>query len=491
MFHLMQAVSHNSIGLDIGVPARGWTGEAYQGHIFWDELFIFPFFNYRMPEIARSLLMYRYRRLGEARAAAAAVGYKGAMFPWQSGSDGQEETQERNLNPRSRRWVPDNSYLQRHVGCAVAYNVWQYFQVTHDVEFLHSYGAELILDIACFWSSIASFDEKRGRYEIRGVMGPDEYHDGYPDSAAPGLNNNAYTNIMAVWVLCRALEVLALLFDIRRAELTTRLGLTKEEIARWDDISRRMVVPFHDNGIISQFEGYEKLRELDWDAYRTRYGNIQRLDLILEAENDSANHYKLSKQADTLMLFYLFSAEELGELFDRLGYPFEFETIPRNISYYISRASYGSTLCRVVHAWVLARSDRQRTMDFFAEALQSDVSDVQHGTTAEGIHLGAMAGTVDLVQRVSTGIEVRGDVLRLNQELPQEMERLDMRIRYRGHSLDLRLTRDSLTVCGHKDVAPPISLSVNGKVCEFITGTTRVFRLNNEEMDGKQETTGE
>jgi beta-phosphoglucomutase family hydrolase len=484
MFHLLQAVSPNSIGLDIGVPARGWTGEAYQGHIFWDELFIFPFFNYRMPEITRSLLMYRFRRLGEARAAAAAAGYKGAMFPWQSGSDGQEETQALNLNPRSQRWVPDNSYLQRHVGSAVAHNVWQYFQVTHDVEFLHSYGAELILDIACFWSSIASFDDERERYEIRGVMGPDEFHDGYPDSATPGLNNNAYTNIMAVWVLCRALEVLDLLSDVRRAELTTRLGLSAEEIVRWGDISRRMYVPFHVDGIISQFEGYETLRELDWEDYRTRYGNIQRLDLILELEHDSVNRYKLSKQADVLMLFYLFSSEELGELFERLGYPFEYETIPRNIAYYAGRSSHGSTLSHVVYAWVLARSDRPRAMDFFAEALQSDVSDIQQGTTAEGIHLGAMAGTVDLVQRVSTGIEVRSNVLRLNPELPQEMERLDMRIRYRGHSLDLRLTRDSLTVRGHDGAAAAISLCVDGKVCEFVSGTTRVFRLIDAATDG-------
>ena len=161
---------------------------------------------------------------------------------------------------------------------------------------------------------------------------------------------------------------------------------------------------------------------------------------------------------------HLFSSEELGELFERLGYPFEYETIPRNIAYYAARASHGSTLCRVVYAWVLARSDRPRAMDFFAEALQSDVSDVQQGTTAEGIHLGAMAGTVDLVQRVSTGIEVRGNVLRLNPELPREMERLDMRIRYRGHSLDLRLTCDSLTVRGHDGAAAPISLCVDGKV---------------------------
>jgi beta-phosphoglucomutase family hydrolase len=466
MFHLLQAVSPNSIGLDIGVPSRGWTGEAYQGHIFWDELFIFPFFNFRMPEITRSLLIYRYRRLGEARAAAAAAGYKGAMFPWQSGSDGQEETQAANLNPRSQRWVPDNSYLQRHVGSAVAHNVWQYFQVTQDVEFLYFYGAEMILDIACFWSSIASFDE---------------FHDGYPDSTTSGLNNNAYTNIMAVWVLCRALEVLELLSDVRRVELTTRLGLSAEEIARWDDISRKMLVPFHEDGIISQFEGYEKLRELDWEDYRIRYGNIQRLDLILEGENDSANRYKLSKQADVLMLFYLFSAEEIGELFERLGYPFEDETIPRNIAYYTDRSSQGSTLSRVVYAWVLARSDRPRSMQFFEEALQSDMADIQQGTTAEGVHLGAMAGTVDLVQRVWTGIEVKGDVLRLHPQLPQDIERLDMRIRYRGHSLDLRLTRDSITIRGRDVAAPPISLCVDGELCQFVSGTTRVFRLNEKD----------
>lgn len=482
MFHLLQAVSPNSIGLDIGVPARGWTGEAYQGHVFWDELYIFPFFTYRMPEITRSLLMYRYRRLGEARAAAERTGFKGAMFPWQSGSDGQEETRAFNLNPRSQRWVVDNSYLQRHVGSAIAYNVWQYFQVTRDVEFINFYGAELILEIARFWSSIASFKDERGRYEIRGVVGPDEFHDGYPDSLTPGINNNTYTNIMAVWVLCRALDVLELLSEMRRAELATRLGISAEEIARWGDISRKMYVPFHD-GVISQFEGYDTLLELDWGDYRSRYGNIQRLDLILEAENDSANRYKLSKQADVLMLFYLFSSEELRELFDRLGYPFEYETIPRNIAYYTGRASQGSTLCRVACSWVLARSDRPRAMDFFAQALQSDVSDIQQGTTAEGIHLGAMAGTVDLVQRVSTGIEVRGDILYLAPELPREMERLDMRIRYRGHSLDMRLTRDSLTIRGCDGAALPITLCVDGEVCEFVSGTTRVFRLNDDATD--------
>lgn len=477
MFHLLQTVSIHSIGLDHGVPARGWTGEAYQGHVFWDELFIFPSFNHRIPEITRSLLMYRYRRLGEARAAARSAGYAGAMFPWQSGSNGEEVTQERNLNPRSQRWVTDNSELQRHVGSAIAYNAWQYFQVTRDTEFLDFYGAELILEIARFWSSIASLDEARGRYVIRGVLGPDEYHDAYPGAASVGLDDNAYTNVMAVWVLCRALDVLELLPELRRAELTERLALGREEIARWDDVSRRMYVPIGADGIIRQFEGYETLRELDWDEYRRRYGNIQRLDLILEAENDSPNRYKLSKQADVLMLFYLFSSEELGGLFARLGYPFEGELIPRNVAYYDSRTAHGSTLSRVVHSWVLARSDRPRAMRFFAEALQSDLDDIQQGTTAEGVHLGAMAGTVDLVERVFTGLEMTGDVLRLDPQLPRGLDRLDLRIHYRGHSLELRLTHETLTVRGRDRGPAPIRLRIRDEVHEFRGGSTRVFAL--------------
>jgi trehalose/maltose hydrolase-like predicted phosphorylase len=476
LFHLLQTASPNSIGLDIGVPARGWTGEAYQGHIFWDELFIFPTIAFRLPEIARSLLLYRYRRLDEARAAAARDGFQGAMFPWQSGSDGREETQAFNLNPRSERWVADNSFRQRHVGSAIAWNVWQYLQITDDREFLLFYGAELLLEIARFWASIADFDEARGRYVIHGVMGPDEFHEGYPDAPPRGVNNNAYTNVMAVWVLSRALDILGLLDDRRRAEIVSQLGISAKEIARWDDISRRMFVPFHE-GLISQFEGYERLAELDWDAYRTRYANIQRLELILEAEGDSANRYKLSKQADVLMLFYLFSAEELGGLFARLGYRFEPDTIPHHVAYYDARCSHGSTLSRVVSAWVLARSDRPKAITYLADALLSDIDDIQGGTSAEGVHLGAMAGTVDLVLRSCTGIEVNGGVLRFSPQLPERLEQLELTIRHRGHTLDLQLTLPALAVRSRTPSAKPIRLAVGGEEIAFAGGAVHIFRL--------------
>jgi trehalose/maltose hydrolase-like predicted phosphorylase len=281
---------------------------------------------------------------------------------------------------------------------------------------------------------------------------------------------------MAVWVLCRALEVLDALPATRRAELTAYLGLTRDEVARWDAMSRRMFIPFHD-GVISQFEGYEKLSEFDWCSYRARYGNIQRLDLILEAENDTPNRYKLSKQADVLMLFYVFSADELRQLFERLGYRLDHDMIPRTVAYYDCRTSQGSTLGRVVHSWVFARSDRLRSMRYFAEALQSDVSDIQGGTTAEGVHLGAMAGTVDLADRVTTGIEMTGDVLRFNPQLPEEINGMGMRIRYRGHFLDVHLTHDTLTVRSRDAGPSAIRLGLKDVVYELAAGSTLTLSL--------------
>jgi trehalose/maltose hydrolase-like predicted phosphorylase len=187
--------------------------------VFWDELYIYPFLNFRLPDVTRGLLLYRYRRLTEAQAAAREAGYQGAMFPWQSGSDGTEETQIVHLNPLSGQWDPDHSHNQRHVNAAIFYNVWQYYQATDDREFLRDYGAELMLEIARFWASIAHYNPERDRYEIHGVMGPDEFHERYPGAAEGGLRNNAYTNVMVAWIADTAPRVLNLLPGTRRAAL--------------------------------------------------------------------------------------------------------------------------------------------------------------------------------------------------------------------------------------------------------------------------------
>lgn len=472
--HLLQTLSRHTADLDVGVPARGLHGEAYRGHVFWDELFVFPVTNLRMPEVTRSLLMYRYRRLPEARLAARERGYRGAMFPWQSGSSGREESQQLHLNPRSGHWNPDASARAHHVGIAIAYNVWQYYQATGNWGFLIDYGAEMLTDIARFWVSRARFDSTRNRYVVTGVIGPDEFHCGYPGRDYDGIDNNAYTNVMAVWVILRALDALEWVPLSHRLNLLEKLGIDDDEIAQWEDVSRRMFVPFHD-GVISQFEGYENLRELDWDAYRTRYGNLQRLDRILDAENDNANNYKAAKQADTVMLFYLLSSDELYELFDRLGYTFTPDQIPATIDYYRSRTSHGSTLSAVVHSWVTARGDRAEAMRYFKQALDSDVVDIQRGTTAEGIHLAAMAGSVDLLQRCFTGLELRDDRIVIGPLWPESLGGLAFPFRYRGHRLRLSVRGRGATLSAEPGDAPPVQVECRGAQQTLVAGGTVRF----------------
>jgi len=480
IFHLLQTVSRHSTDADAGVPPRGWHGEAYRGHIMWDEIFIFPFLALRDPRLTRALLRYRYRRLPAARRLARATGQAGAMYPWMSGSDGREETQVLHLNPRSGRWVPDTSNRQRHINSAVAFNVWKYFEVSDDLDFLHEHGAEMLVEIARFWAGLATYNPERGRYDIRGVMGPDEFHTGYPGSEPgkeTGLDNNAYTNVLAAWVLNRACDALQLLRPDRSHTLREELRLGDDEPKLWDDISRKLCVPFHKDGIISQFEGYEALEEFDWEGYRARYGDLQRLDRILEAEGDSPNRYKVSKQADVLMLFYLFSADELMQLFDQLGYAFTRDMIPATVDYYAQRTSHGSTLSWVVHSWVIARADRLRSWQLFQGALSSDFDDIQGGTTSEGIHLGAMAGTVDIVQRGYTGIETRGKVLHFNPFLPMQLHRLVTRVCFRRQVLDIEVTHDRLTVARRNDGTLPITIAYRGSYRELYPGGSTEFRL--------------
>jgi alpha,alpha-trehalase len=477
IFHLLQTVSPHTVHLDVGVPARGWHGEAYRGHVFWDEMFIFPFLNFQRPILASALLNYRHARLGAARAAARAAGYDGAMFPWQSGSNGREETQEVHLNPKSGRWLPDHSRNQRHVNIAIAYNVWQHYMVTGSTAFLRFTGAELLIEIARFWASIATHNAEQDRYEIHGVMGPDEYHEGYPDSDEQGLRNNTYTNVMVVWVLQRALEALEVLPPHYRQELIEELAIGDDELDRWRDMTRKMKVVFHADGVLTQFEGYEQLQEFDWDGYRERYGNIGRLDRLLEAEGDSTDRYKLSKQADVLMLLFLLSRGELRELLAGLGYQVSEDQLARTVDYHLARTSHGSTLSGVVSAWVLARYQPEEAWQFLQHALESDVADVQGGTTAEGIHLGAMAGTVDIVLRCLTGMRARGPVLRFEPALPPEVKQLHFSVHYRGHRIDVELAEDHMRLGSRPGLAQPIQVLVHDQTVELAPGQEREVSL--------------
>jgi trehalose/maltose hydrolase-like predicted phosphorylase len=464
-FHLLQAISPHTAEVDAGVPARGLHGEGYRGHVFWDELFVLPIITTHLPAVARAMLDYRWHRLDAARHAARRAGLAGAMFPWQSGSDGREETPEQLFNLRSGRWMPDNSHRQRHVGLAVAYNAWQYYEATGDTAWLAERGAELIIEVTRLFAALATHDPGTDRFHISGVMGPDEYHDGYPDTPGSGLRDNAYTNVLTAWVCRRALDTLEVLAGHDCEDVLARLDVDPAEPAQWEQLSRRLAVPFHADGVISQFDGYEQLADLDWDRYRETYGNIGRLDLILEAEGDLTNRYKLAKQADVLMLVYLLGPDQLSDLLADLGHPLTREALGRTIDFYLARTAHGSTLSRVVHASVLARIDPARAWATFRDALSADLDDTQGGTTKEGIHLGAMAGTVDIVTRAFAGLQIRDDSLSFDPCLPDALHRLQFEVQFRGQRVDVTLDHIWIRLAAHPcAAAPPVRVRVAGIV---------------------------
>ena len=452
IYHLMVSASPHNKSIDAGITARGLHGEAYRGHIFWDELFILPFYDIHFPATAKSMLMYRYRRLNKAREYAKEYGYRGAMFPWQSGSDGREETQILHLNPVSGNWGDDYSSLQRHVSLAIAYNIWQYFHITNDIEFMDSYGAEMYLEICRFWESKAEYNKTTGRYSIDKVMGPDEFHESYPNATEGGIRDNAYTNIMTAWMFSKAPVLLDSLSESSKEKLAVKINFEDNELINWLDIQSKLNLVINEEGIISQYDGYFELKELDWDYYRNSYPDIHRLDRILKSEGKSADDYKVAKQADTLMTYYNLEDKEINEIISNLNYKLPDGYLEKNLNYYLQRTSHGSTLSRVVHSQLAnIVNDRQLSWDLYIDSLTSDYNDIQGGTTAEGIHAGVMAGTVMIAISNFGGIDLRGEILKVEPNMPDHWKELKFTLTFKGINFSFEINNTCVKVITDKD----------------------------------------
>ena len=471
-YHLLVSAAPNAYeqSLDASITARGLHGEAYRGHIFWDELFIIPFYILHFPKTAREILLYRYQRLTAAKKAAKEAGYQGAMFPWQSGLDGTEQSQELHLNPISGEWKEDHSRLQRHVSLAIAYNVWQYWHNVRDRSFMEQYGLELILEIAHFWQSAATLDSVTGRYSIEGVMGPDEFHESYPNSQKGGLKNNAYTNMMVVWLFEEVEKLRNQLSPEIFQSVAAKVQLSEDNFSQMSDIRKNLSLEINPEGIIAQFEGYFDLKDLDWDHYREKYGNIYRMDRILNAEGKSADAYKVAKQADSLMIFYNFSTAQVHQILDDLTYRLPEDYVEKNLHYYLARTSHGSTLSRVVHAQLAAMVDQQDlAWSLYQEALYSDYRDIQGGTTAEGIHAGVMAATLYIPLTTFAGIDFREDVMRIDPNLPKQWQNIQFNIQVRGINYHFNVTHETLTVVADQNTTI------------ILSGATHELKANKEQ----------
>ena len=459
-FHLLQTASPHASLCDAGLPSRGWQ-EAYHGQIFWDETMSLSFLSLHLPEVVRSALLYRHRRLGAARRRALALGLEGALYPWRSATVGHEETPEFQENPRSGRWHRDDTRLQFHVGSAIAHNVWRYFLATRDIDFMAGYGAEMIVEIARMWASLAKPHPQRpGRFSIRGVVGPDEFHTRYPGAAEPGLDDNTYTNLTAAWTLSRAIEALGCLPTCHREAVASKVKLRADEQGRWREVASGLHLPVDAQGLFLPFDCYESLTDFDLQTYEKTHPG-ERIDWSLEAEGKDVNVYKVQKQAEFAMLPYLLSPDELDDLLAGLGMPTCPERMRLTVEADLARTSHDSSLSHLVYAGALARLAPETSWEIFRDALHPDEK-AGHSGTEKGVHLGAMAATLDILHRIYLGIRPAEDALVIEPNPPPHLGQIAIHVLFRSNSLEVELDAGRLSLAADPANHAPVPLVVLG-----------------------------
>ncbi len=438
-YHLNGAV--NPADPQVSVAARALTGDDYRGHVFWDtEIFLLPFYTLTWPEAARTLLMYRFRTLPAARAKAAAMGWRGALFAWESADTGADVTPRQTVGPDRKILDILCGSQEQHISADVAYAVWQYWQATEDDLFLREAGAEIILETARFWASRAAL-EADGLSHIRNVIGPDEYHEGVDD--------NVFTNMMARWTIERGLEVAALLRD-RWTEtwtgLVERLDLDEAELALWHEVAQTIATGFDpETGLFEQFAGFSDLDAIDLDAYA---GRSVPMDVVLGRERTQRT--QVIKQADVVALLAL-----LPDLFPG-------ETGRTNFDHYEPRCGHGSSLSRAMHGLAAARLGRpDLALRYFHRSAAIDLADT-HVAIGGGIHIAALGGVWLTAIFGFAGLSLQADGLAFDPRLPSTWQSLSFRVRWRGRRLAVTIDRVKQSLRALLESGGAMSLRVEG-----------------------------
>jgi trehalose/maltose hydrolase-like predicted phosphorylase len=441
-YHLNSAANPDDEHVSIG--ARALTGDAYLGHVFWDtESYLLPFYTCTWPAAARALLMYRYHTLPAARAKAARLGYRGALYAWESADTGEETTPEMVLGPTGRPTPVLCGRLEQHISADIALAVWNYWQATEDVPFLLEAGAEMLLETARFWASRATI-EADGRYHVRDVIGPDEYHEHVDD--------NAYTNVLGQWNLERGLEAADLLADHwpdRWRALSDRLGLAPDELAHWRAVAAGLTTGLDPaTGRVEQFAGYFGLEDIDLGPYA---GRTVPMDVVLGSERIQRS--QVIKQADVVMLLAL-----LPERFAR-------EVHEANFDFYEPRCGHGSSLSRSMHALVAARLGRLALAErYFRETAATDLDDTAGGV-AGGVRIAALGGLWQVAVLGFAGLALRADGLAFDPHLPASWRMLTFEVHWRQRRVRLCLDAGARRLTATLRTGEPLRLSTPGQVC--------------------------
>ena len=436
----------------VSISARTLSGFGYRGHVFWDtEIFVLPFFIYTYPEIARNLLIYRFRTLPGARRKAALYGYEGAMYAWESAGTGDDATP---------KWVPGQKdgeliriwcgEIEQHISADVAYAVFQYWRITGDQSFLLEYGAEILMEVARFWGSRATWNPAHKYYEIKDVIGPDENHE--------HVDNNVFTNHMARWTLQRALEMLELVRKVahgKALELEARLDLSTKRLAHWKEIIEKIYMGFDSQiGLYEQFEGFFKRKDINLLDYEPQFRSMQS---ILGVEQ--TQHYQVLKQPDVSMLFYLLDGE------------YDPQVVKANYDYYTPRTdfSYGSSLGPAIQVILTARmGDVKSAYDQFMTTLRTDLKD-SRGNASDGIHAATAGGLWQAVIFGFADLRITEHGPQTNPHLPAQWKRLKFRIQYKGkpYDFDLPASETGSAINYEKKVFKPPQLPILGAIFDL------------------------
>jgi trehalose/maltose hydrolase-like predicted phosphorylase len=422
VYHLTSAANPGDDRVSIG--ARGLTGDAYLGHVFWDtEIYLLPFYTAVWPEAARALLMYRFHTLPAARAKATRAGYKGALYAWESADTGMETTPEHVVAPDGTAVDILTGKMELHISADIAYAVWQYWRATGDDDFFLHGGAEILLETARFWASRA-VAEADGKRHIRHVIGPDEYHEDVDD--------NAFTNVMARWNMARALETVDLLnarWPGRAAALREKLALGDDELADWRDAISHIATGLDpETGLYEQFAGFHALEPLDLAAYADITVPI---DVVIGRERTQRS--QVVKQADVVALIALLPEEFPGAMAEA------------NFRHYEPRCAHGSSLSAAMHARVAARlGDAELALRYLRETAALDLD--PDPNSAGGVRIAGLGGLWQSVMFGFAGLDLMGDTLGIDPKLPPQWRSLSFRVSWKGQAVTVRIAGSTVDV---------------------------------------------
>jgi alpha,alpha-trehalose phosphorylase len=406
LFHILQASARAE---DAGVPAKGLTGQAYEGHYFWDtEIYVLPFLTYTSPRVARNLLIFRHKMLPQARARARQLGHRGAMFPWRTIS-GEEV---------SAYYAAGTA--QYHINADIMYALRKYVQATGDEQFLRDCGAEMLVETARLWLDLGFYShEKGGKFCINGVTGPDEYN--------AVVNNNAYTNLMARENLRYAAQSVEALRsttpDVYNA-LVHKTALEPSEVEAWTRAAENMYVPYDEKlKIIPQDDDF--LDREPWDFQNTPPDHYP---LLLFYHPLNIYRKQVIKQADVVLAMFL------------LGHAFSLEAKQRNFEFYDPLTTGDSSLSSCIEAIIAAQiGDMDKAFRYGMAALLMDLADVG-GNVKDGCHIASMGGTWMMLTYGFGGMRDDDGTLSFwPRRAPEENAILRFPLTYRGQMLEVEI----------------------------------------------------